>query len=80
MPFIKGLPVTLRACENVNNRYRETLMRKTYKDPYTLELKALYTLAMDGTPVKTTADDTKNDAKPFQIIIEHELESDRASQ
>ena len=70
---MKGLPVTLHLCENVDNAYHETTIRKTYEDPYTLELKALYALIADGVPVKTTIDDAAEDTKIFQMIMKSSL-------
>ena len=72
-PFVKGLPVTLNVCENVNNGYRETQIRRTYEDPYTLELKAFHALVVNGTPVKTTAEDARNDTIIFQMIMRSSL-------
>lgn len=70
-PYVKGLPVVLHVCENANNGYRETQIRRTYEDPYTLELKAFYALVVNGTPVKTTAEDAENDVRIFQMIVKN---------
>jgi len=55
--------------ENVNGAYQERLVRKTYEDAYTLEMKELYALATEGKPVKTTAEDATNDLQIFQMIM-----------
>ena len=67
---MKGLPVTLHIAENIDGAYRETMIRRTYEDPYTLELKELYGMVVDGKPVKTTAEDAMNDTKIFQMIMQ----------
>ena len=45
------------------------MVRRTYEDPYTLELKELYNLVVYGIPVKTTAEDAEKDTKIFQMIM-----------
>lgn len=69
-PYIKGLPITMHVRENVDGVYRETTTRRTYEDPYTVEMKALYALVVDGVPVKTTAVDAKDDLEIFRMIIQ----------
>lgn len=68
-PYVKGLPTTLHICENQDGSYRETMVRRTYEDPYTLELKEFYNLVVHETPVKTTAEDAEDDTKIFQMIM-----------
>ena len=68
-PYVKGLPVTMHIRENDNGAYRETTVRRTYEDPYTLEMKALYELVMKGTPVKTTAEEAAQDLRIFQMVM-----------
>jgi len=68
-PYVKGLPVTLLVRENVEGTYQESIVRKTYEDPYTLEMKELYDMVANGKAVKTTAQDAKEDLKMFQMIM-----------
>ena len=68
-PYVKGLPVTLLIRENVDGTYKESVVRKTYEDPYTLEMKELYEVVAHGRPIKTTAKDAKEDLKIFQMIM-----------
>jgi predicted dehydrogenase len=68
-PYIKGLPVTMHVQENVDGVYKESVIRKTYEDPYTLELKELYAMVMDGKAVKTTAEDAKKDLEIFRMLF-----------
>lgn len=68
-PFVKGLPVTMTVRENDRGVYKETTSRRTYEDPYTLEMKELYEMVVNGKPVKTTAKDAREDLKIFQMIM-----------
>ncbi|KAB8266844.1 hypothetical protein BDV30DRAFT_247285 [Aspergillus minisclerotigenes] len=68
-PYVKGLPTTLHICEKDDDGYRETIIRRTYEDPYTLQLKELYDWAVHGTPVKTTAEDAELDSHICQMIM-----------
>lgn len=49
--------------------FRESLVRKTYEDAYTLEMKELYSFVVDGKPAKTTAEDAKKDLDLFGMIM-----------
>ncbi|KKK24343.1 hypothetical protein P175DRAFT_0534954 [Aspergillus ochraceoroseus IBT 24754] len=69
-PYVKGLPITMRVQENINGSLRETITRKSYEDPYTLELKELYEMVVNGKPVKTTAEDAKKDLEIFRMLFE----------
>jgi hypothetical protein len=68
-PYVKGLPTTMHIREEANGVYKETMVRRTYEDPYTLETKELYNLIVHGIPVKTTTEDAANDLKIFQMIM-----------
>lgn len=68
-PYIKGLPVTMIIRENVDGVYKESMVRRTYEDPYTLEMKELYEMVVNSKEVKTTAKDAKMDLKIFQMIM-----------
>ena len=76
-PFIKGLPITITVRENVDDTgaYRETVTRKTYEDPYTLEMRELYDLVAEGKPVKTTVEDASKDLEIFQMIMKAGMEN-----
>ena len=70
-PFIKGLPVTIHIAENVDGAYKETIVRKSYEDPYTLEMKELWSLVAEGKPVKTTVQDALQDLDIFIMAMRH---------
>lgn len=69
-PYIKGLPTTLNIRENMDGTYKETMIRKTYEDAYTLEMKELYAVVADGKRIKTTAEDAKKDLEIFKMIMQ----------
>ncbi|KAJ1330996.1 myo-inositol 2-dehydrogenase-like protein [Microdochium nivale] len=71
-PYVKGLPVTLYITENDNGALRQTSVRKTYEDPYTLELRRFWELVVEGRAVKTTALDALQDLEVFKMIMQHE--------
>lgn len=70
-PFVKGLPVTVTVREDADGSgaLKETVIRKTYEDPYTLELRELYALAAEGKPAKTTVEDAAQDLRISQMIL-----------
>ncbi|CAH0051708.1 unnamed protein product [Clonostachys solani] len=70
-PYVKGLPVTMHIVENLDGAYKESTIRKSYEDPYTLELKAFWKLVVEGQPVKTTVADALKDIEIFGMIMKH---------
>ena len=68
-PYVKGLLVTMRIAENFDGACKETTVRKSYEDPYTLEMKELWSLVAEGKPVKTTISDALNDLELFRMIM-----------
>jgi hypothetical protein len=68
-PYIKGLPTTLHISENVNGTYKESMIRRTYEDAYTLEMLKLYAAIVDGEEIKTTVADARQDLEIFQMIV-----------
>jgi hypothetical protein len=69
-PYVKGLPTTLHISENVDGVYKETTVRRTYEDAYTLELLELHAMVTEGRPHKTTAVDAKKDLEIFKMIMQ----------
>jgi hypothetical protein len=55
--------------ENVEGTFKETTVRKTYEDSYTLEMKELYAVMTNGKPIKTTAVDAREDLDTFKMIL-----------
>lgn len=69
-PYVKGLPITMSVRENVDGAYQERITRKTYEDPYTLEMKELYAMIVDGKKVKTGPIDALQDLSIFKMIMQ----------
>ncbi|KAK4954142.1 hypothetical protein LTR10_007570 [Elasticomyces elasticus] len=70
-PYVKGLAVTMHVCENDNGAYKETMIRKSYEDPYTLEMKILWKMVVEGERPKTTAEDAGQDLEIFSMAMKH---------
>ncbi|KAF8755628.1 multicopper oxidase family [Rhizoctonia solani] len=71
IPFVKGLPITLTVSENdPNGHYHERIIRPTYQDTYTCQYEALYDSVVNGSTVKTTPEDAKEDLKIFKKVID----------
>ncbi|KAH8803664.1 hypothetical protein F5884DRAFT_824453 [Xylogone sp. PMI_703] len=68
-PYVKGLPTTMHIQENDNNGYKETMVRKTYEDNYTLEFKELHAWMTEGKEIKTTPQDARKDLDIFKMIM-----------
>lgn len=70
-PYVKGLPVTLHIAENVDGAYKETVVRKSFEDPYTLEMKKLWEMVVEDKHQKTTAEDALQDLEIFTMAMKH---------
>ncbi|KAF3481367.1 myo-inositol 2-dehydrogenase [Arthroderma uncinatum] len=70
-PYVKGLPTTMVVRQlGPNGEYIESTVRKTYEDPFTLEMKELYEAVVDEKKIiKTTAADVMEDIKIFQMVM-----------
>lgn len=69
-PYVKGLPVTMTVREREGEGgFQERTVRRTYEDPYTLELKEFYECVVNGKEVKTSARDAREDVELFQMIL-----------
>jgi predicted dehydrogenase len=69
-PYIRHLPTTLVISHEDGETHRETVIRPTYKDPYTHELEMLWDVIANGAPVKTSVEDSIEDLVLFRAIIE----------
>ena len=69
-PYIRHLPTELRVSETVGEAYRESVLRPTFKDPYTVELEHFYDLVTQGGRPKTSPEDYKNDLTLFRQICD----------
>lgn len=70
-PYVKGLPVTMTIREQIEGGagFQERKIRKTYENPYTLELLELYECVVNGKPPKTSATDARHDIELFKMIL-----------
>jgi predicted dehydrogenase len=69
-PYIRHLPTKLYVNETVGENYTESVIRPTFTDPYTLELKYLYDVITQDLTPKTTPEDYKNDLVIFKMIVD----------
>ena len=69
-PYIRHLPTRLFIEETTGERYTETVLRPTYADPYTRELEYLHDALVNGTGIKTSAEDFTDDLQLFRWIID----------
>jgi predicted dehydrogenase len=69
-PYIRHLPTRLYIEETVGEQLARTEIRPTYADPYTRELEYLHDALVNGTGVKTSAEDFTHDLRLFRQIID----------
>ncbi|KAL2881983.1 hypothetical protein SGCOL_002722 [Colletotrichum sp. CLE4] len=74
-PYVKGLPVTMTIREKIETAkgdgYQETMVRKTYEDPFTLEFLDFYVCATEKTSPKTSAVDAREDLDLIKMIMQN---------
>ena len=69
-PYVKGLPTNMHIREKLEDgTFKESVIRRTYEDAYTLEMKELYAFAALGKTAKTTAVDARQDLEIFGMIM-----------
>ena len=68
-PYIRHLPTTLHLSHEDGDRHIETVIRPTFKDPYTTELEYLWEVVVNGLAPKTSVEDSLEDLNLFQQII-----------
>jgi predicted dehydrogenase len=69
-PYIRHLPVKLTIQETEGEVFKESVIRHTFTDPYTIELKQFYEAVMSDTEPKTTPEDYKQDLVIFRMITD----------
>ncbi len=69
-PYIRHLPVELEIQETRGEKFIRSVVRPTYTDPYTLEMKHLYDVITRGHAPKTTPEDYKKDLAIFKMIMD----------
>lgn len=74
-PFIKGLPTTMVVKEPLpDGSYRESTTRRTYEDPFMLELKEVYHWVAEGKIPKTTPSDARQDLEILGMLMKARTE------
>ena len=69
-PFVRGLPTTMVVKETLpDGSYRESTTRRTYEDPFLLELQEVYTWVTDGKTPKTTPADARKDIEILGMLM-----------
>ena len=69
-PFVRGLPTTMVIKETLpDGSYRESMVRRTYEDPFLLELQEMYKWVADGKVPKTTPVDARQDLKILGMLM-----------
>ncbi|KAK2589693.1 hypothetical protein QQS21_012631 [Conoideocrella luteorostrata] len=69
-PFIKGLPTTMVIKDSLpDGSYRESTIRRTYEDPFTLELKEVYEWVVNGKTPKTGPADARKDLEILGMLM-----------
>lgn len=68
-PYIRHLPTRLFIYETEGETYKETVIRPTFTDPFTLELKHFHEAVTQDLTPKTTPEDYKNDLILFQMLM-----------
>ncbi|MFD2612069.1 Gfo/Idh/MocA family protein [Paenibacillus gansuensis] len=79
-PYIRHLPVQVTIQETEGDSYKETVIRPTYTDPYTVELKHFWDALVLGTEIRTTPEDSLNDVKLFRMLIQAMEKTNRERQ
>ena len=68
-PYVKGLPVVVKVDElNDAGEASSREILSSFEDAYTVELKNMYSCFVEGSPIKTTAEDALQDLKLFDLM------------
>jgi len=68
-PYIRHLPTHLVIDQTEGDMYSQSVVRPTFTDPYTRELECFHDAIINGTEIKTSAEDFTDDLRLFQWII-----------
>ncbi|GAB7322970.1 hypothetical protein MBLNU13_g05501t2 [Cladosporium sp. NU13] len=69
-PFVKGLPTRMVVKITLwDGSYRASTTRRTYEDPFTLELQEVYQWDVEGKPPKTSPTDARQDLKILGMLM-----------
>lgn len=69
-PFVRGLPTVMIIKETLpDGSYRESTVRRTYEDPFLLELQEMYEWVAEGKKIKTTSADARQDLEILGMLM-----------
>ncbi|KAK6344753.1 hypothetical protein TWF718_006710 [Orbilia javanica] len=70
-PYVKGLPTTIVIREKVGDGtgYQERVLRSSYEDPYTKQMKEWWECMVNGKEIKTTIEDAALELDLFKMIL-----------
>ncbi|MBO7745323.1 Gfo/Idh/MocA family oxidoreductase [Paenibacillus sp. MWE-103] len=68
--YIRHLPTTLTVTESDGETYKEQVIRPTFTDSYTIELRQFHDAIAHGAPIKTTPEDAAEDLTLFRMLVE----------
>lgn len=69
-PFVKGLPTTMVVKDSSpDGSYRECTTRRTYEDPFLLELNEVYKWVAEGKIPKTSSTDARQDLEILGMLM-----------
>jgi len=69
-PYIRHLPVHMTVQETEGETLKTSVIRHTFTDPYTIELKTFYETVIQDRDPKTTPEDFKQDLELFRMITD----------
>lgn len=69
-PYIRHLPTTRIVEETVNEAFRRTENRPSFKDAYTVELEYFHKVVTERIRPKTSIEDAKEDLKLIRMIVD----------
>jgi hypothetical protein len=78
--YVKGLPTTMHVRQTMaNGSFSDSVIRRTYEDPYTLEMKEMYAVFTQGKEIKTTATDAKKDLEIFGMFMKAGIQGQQSA-
>jgi predicted dehydrogenase len=69
-PYIRHLPVQMTVQETDGDAFKSSVIRHTFTDPYTIELRTFHDVVTKNLEPKTTPEDYKQDLELFRMITD----------
>jgi predicted dehydrogenase len=70
-PYIRHLPATVTISRTLGESFSTEVLRPTYEDPYTRELRYFHQMVTENLEPKTSAEDAREDLVLFGQIIKN---------